>query len=313
MTEQRLEELIEKYAEETATEEEIQQLMNWYLFEPVKDVQWPSEKMDVYNRMSRRLHSDIAPKKAKVLIFPWQKIAAALVLIIGTALLLFQFTRPSNPSYVTVINPSGKIKEVLLPDNSKVWLNAATQLEYATSFAKNRYVKLKGEAYFEVTHDASHPFGISAGGIETTVLGTSFNIKAYETENKTIISVITGRVKVADSKQNLAVLKPSMQLQFDRQQATATTSNIDTNSVLAWKHGRLQFEGESFGNIAASLERWYDIKIVLTDPAIKNCRYYMAFENTIPLEKIFSTKAEVTGLKYTINKNTVTLSGKGCR
>ena len=313
MTEQKLEELIEKYADETATEEERRQLMAWYGVTSINEVQWPGEKEEVYQRMLQRLKIDKKPGKSKILIFPFQKIAAALVLIIGAGLLLFQLTRTSTLSYVTVVNRSGKIKEVILPDKSKAWLNAATELQYASSFTKNREVKLKGEGYFQVTHDAAHPFNVDAGGIQTTVLGTSFNIKAYEAETKTIISVITGSVKVASNNNNLAVLKPSMQLQFDRQQVKTTMSTIDTNSVIAWKNGRLEFEGETLGNIAGSLERWYDLKIIFTDPAIKNCRFYMAFNNTTPLEKTFSIIAELTKLQYTIDKNIITFSGKGCR
>ena len=200
-----------------------------------------------------------------------------------------------------------------MPDKSKVWLNAATELQYARSFTKGRDVKLKGEGYFEVTEDALHPFTVDAGGIQTTVVGTSFIIKAYEGENKTVVSVVSGRVKVASGYETGNVLKPSMQLQFDRQQLITTTSMIDTSSVLAWKQGRLQFEGNSLSEIASVLERWYDIKIQFTDPTAKNCRYYMSFDNNAALEKTFSIIAELTKMQYSIDKNIITLSGKGCR
>jgi ferric-dicitrate binding protein FerR (iron transport regulator) len=318
MTEEYLEELIQKYADETASEEEIHQLMNWYRSFPVNDVQWPSatpgEKKKVYNKMLQRLRSGGEQKKAKILILSWQKVAAALIIIIGAAWFVLRNGNSSASPYITVINPSGKIQEVLLPDRSKVWLNATTELRYTRAFKKNREVELRGEAYFEVTHDASHPFIISGGGVQTTVLGTTFNIKAYQSDNSTTVSVISGSVQVANNSKTLAVLKPSMQLQYNKQEQKATTTTIDSNSVSAWRHGKLQFEGESLADITKSLERWYGIKIVFTNTEMKNCRYYMGFDNQTPLEELLSTMAELTKMQYTINKNdnSVTLSGKEC-
>lgn len=317
MTEEYLEELIQKYAEGTASEKETRQLVNWYRSSFVNEVKWPAtstgEKKEVYNRILERLQRELAPKKAKVIHFKWLNVAVTFILIIGTAWLVFRFTKPSG-SYITIVNPSGKIQMISLPDSSTVWLNAATTLRYAEAFTKNRNLELTGEAYFEVAHDATHPFRIKAGGVQTIVLGTSFDIKAYESEDKTTISVRSGSVKVNNGPKNLAILKPFMQLQFDRQQQAATTGLIDTSSVLAWKKGRLQFDGETFASIASTLDRWYNIKIAFSNPSISNCRYYMGFDNSIPLEKMLSTMAEVTETQYSIHKNTntITFSGKGC-
>ena len=318
MTEEYVEELIQKYAEGTASEEEILKLMKWHNAAEINEVKWPTtkpgEEQEVYNRMLSRLRQEVALKRTKVLSFSWLKVAAVLLVIIGLGFVILQFVKPFSNAYITVVNPSGKIQQLTLPDNSKLWLNASTEIRYKKSFIKNRNIELIGEAFFDVTHDAKHPFVIKAGGLQTTVLGTAFNIKANESENKTTISVISGRVKIADNNK-VAILNPAMQYQFDKQNKTANTTTIDTNSVTAWKKGRLHFEGESFADIAGSLERWYGIKIVFNNPAMRHCRYYMSFDNKDSLEKILSGMAELTGMTYSIDKSsdTVTISGNGCR
>ncbi len=315
MTEHKLEELIQKYADGTATEAEVRQLMDWYDSSPVEAVPWlttnPNEQQQLYDRMLHRLQKEVAPQRSKLIHFSWMKVAAVFIVVIGIAFLALRLLNTSE-SFVAVANPSGKIQLVQLPDGSKVWLNAASTLKYAKEFKNNRQLQLQGEAYFDVTPDADHPFSIEAGGVETTVLGTAFNIKAYEEDELTEISVVKGRVGVANDSKQLAVLTPQMQLKFERASQKANTIKVDTSSIIAWRKGQLLFDDQTFFDIAETLERWYGIKIKLSNPAIGNCRYYMGFDNNTPLEKLLSTMAEITEMKYVINKNTITISGRPC-
>lgn len=319
MTEQLVEELIRKYADGLATDEEVSQLMDWYRSSRIKEVQWPgsvaSEKELVFQRMLTRLKSEMSPPASKVVRFHWLRIAAILFFIAGVAAVLMYLLKPAAPTYITVTNPSGKIQQVTLPDSSAVWLNASTVLRYPSSFKNTRRVELEGEAYFEVTHDQNNPFTVNAGGIETTVLGTAFNIRAFRSAGKTTISVINGKVKVSEDQKELAVLVPSEQLMFERQRKIASKSVVDTGNVLAWRKGKLQFDGESFNEIATILENWYNIKIIFSDPAIAKCRYYISVDNTISIDNFFALMSEMTKLTYvfTQNRSSVTISGDGCQ
>jgi ferric-dicitrate binding protein FerR (iron transport regulator) len=173
---------------------------------------------------------------------------------------------------------------------------------------------MDGEAYFEVAHDKNHPFTVRAGGVQTTVLGTRFNIKAYRALPLTRVSVFSGKVKVEDSLKNLAVLTRSRQLLYNKENRIANSSSIDTGSILAWKSGQLKFEGETFTEIASAMESWYGVKIIFAGQSIKGCRYYLNIEQTVSLEKFLSLLSEITDMEYAIDKkeNTVTISGKGC-
>jgi ferric-dicitrate binding protein FerR (iron transport regulator) len=214
MTEQNIEELIQKYASGTARDEEIQKLMDWYRDSP-DEVHWtspdPKEKQKVYDRMFNRMQKEIFGGSRRIISFHWSRVAAILVLFLGIAALLV-YLKPFSQAYITFSNPSGSIQMIQLPDSSYVSLNANSTLRYAKYFKKRRSLELTGEGYFKVTHDPSHPFIVKAGNVNVTVMGTSFNIKAYPSMPTTAISVITGIVKVDHEKKELGLLSPMEQL-----------------------------------------------------------------------------------------------------
>ena len=313
MTEKEVETLIEKYANGVATAEEVNQLMDWYHSFSENEVHYPGDKKDVYKRIKKRLQNQAKPAESKVIIFPWQKVAAALIILVGAGFLLLRNSDSSTNEMVTITNPAGQIKQLQLPDGSRLWLNAKTELRYQKDFLTSREIELDGEAYFEVTHNPEHPFVVKTGELQTKVLGTRFAIKNYKEEVLTTIALITGSIQVGNKSEKPTLLKPTTQLSFNKPNNETNISTIDTSSVLAWTYGKLQFEGESLGNITNSLERWYGVKFVFTDSLQKNCRYYMGFDNKSSLEKTIAAMAELTRMQYQINNSTITVTGKGCQ
>jgi transmembrane sensor len=313
MTEKQVETLIEKYASGVATAEEVNQLMAWYHSFSENEVQYSGDKKYVYNRIKKRLQNQLNPKETKVVVFPLQKVAAALIILIGASFLLLRNSISSTNQMATVTNPAGQIKQLQLPDGSKLWLNAKTELRYKKAFASNREIELDGEAYFEVTHNPEHPFVVKTGELQTKVLGTRFAIKNYKEENRTTIALISGSIQVAKKSEKPTLLKPTTQLSFNKSNNETNLFTIDTSAVLAWTYGKLQFEGESLSSITTSLERWYGVKFVFTDSSQKNCRYYMGFDNKSSLEKTITAMAELTRMQYKIDNSTITVTGKGCQ
>ena len=318
MTGEYLRQLIEKYANGVASEEDRRELMDWYHQTPVNDVVWPAvsedEQQKIYQRLLARIQPSREIRKKPVINLKWLRTAAIFIIVLVGGYLSYHFFSVSSPSWVTVINPAGKVQLLYLPDSTKVWLNASSQLRYVKKFSKQREVQLSGEAFFEVTHDKKHPFHITTGKIQTTVIGTSFNIKAYQSENLQTVSVVSGSVQVENNSRVVAVLKPAMQFAYNQEKQTSNISAIDTGMVAGWKKGRLEFNGDSFASIASSLERWYDTRIIFGDTSLRHCRYYMSFDKTASLEKVLSAIKELTGASYSISsdKNEITLFGNGC-
>ncbi len=164
-------------------------------------------------------------------------------------------------AYNTMSTPVGRQYHLILADGSEVWLNAASSITYPTSFpGDDRKVSITGEAYFEVVHDERKPFHVMVNNMEVKVLGTHFNISAYENEDATKTTLLEGSVKVTKNNSNI-LIAPG-------QQAIAINGNndmpvkkreVDLDEVMAWKNSKFIFQDADIKSIMRQLERWYGI------------------------------------------------------
>lgn len=160
----------------------------------------------------------------------------------------------------TLENPRGsKVISMTLADGSRVWLNAGSSVTYPVAFAGNeRKVAISGEAYFEVAHDATKPFYVTKGNTQVQVLGTHFNINAYDDEPATRVTLLEGAVKV--SKETLTeTLRPGQQAQVAAD--IKVTDAVNVEAVMAWKNGLFSFRGTSLEDMMRQIARWYDMKV----------------------------------------------------
>ncbi|MDB5148009.1 MAG: hypothetical protein JWQ57_2029 [Mucilaginibacter sp.] len=174
------------------------------------------------------------------------------------------------PRYNTIEAPTGGQWEVILPDRSRVWLNAKSSLTYPTYFAGNeRKVQLKGEAYFEIAHNAKMPFKVSSREQTVEVLGTHFDIMAYDDDNIIKTTLLEGSVKISSNGQS-RILVPGEQAQVS-DAGTKVTNEIDLEDVVAWKNGYFKFN-DSLENVMRKISRWYNIEIKYAnnvDPSLR--------------------------------------------
>lgn len=189
--------------------------------------------------------------------------------------------------YNTITTPRGGQYQIALPDGTKVWLNAASSLKFPTAFTgKERNVELAGEAYFEVAKNAGAPFKVhiirhsmalshegrednlgreDASGGDVEVLGTQFNINAYDDESTVKTTLLEGSVKVSKGKDH-NLLKPGQQTQLDAKGAIHVLSDVNTEEVIAWKNGYFQFDDADIRTVMRQLARWYDVEISYEGP-----------------------------------------------
>ncbi|QJB38662.1 FecR domain-containing protein [Chitinophaga oryzae] len=168
--------------------------------------------------------------------------------------------------YNKMTTPKGRQFRVTLPDGTNVWLNAASSLRYPTSFTGNeRRVEVTGEAYFDVVKNAGKPFIVQVKDkADIEVLGTSFNINAYENEQAIRTTLLNGGVRVgvpSTDYKKAVVLTPGQQAQIAGQQITVAV-NQPTDKILAWKNGLFNFDGADLEEVMRQLERWYDIEVI---------------------------------------------------
>ncbi|MCO5238463.1 MAG: FecR domain-containing protein [Chitinophagaceae bacterium] len=206
-----------------------------------------------------------------------------------------------NLVYNTLWNPRGsRVVQMQLSDGSRVWLNAGSSVTYPVRFSgKERRVSVAGEAYFEVTHNRTMPFVVSNNATNITVLGTRFNVKAYDDE-ETRITLLEGSVKVnvpgADR-----LLKPGQQAKVSKSLEVA--NNADVEEVMAWKNGLFKFDNADIRTIMRTVARWYDIDVVYEGETSAE-----RFKGKISMDTRLSELLEVLELNkvaYSIENKTV--------
>lgn len=172
-------------------------------------------------------------------------------------------------AYNTMTTPRGGQYQLVLPDGSRVWLNAESSIIYPTAFTTSeRRVTITGEAYFEVAHNARQPFRVEAGAQLVEVLGTKFNVNTYTEELNYNTTLLEGKVKLsARDAQNTVltslILQPGQQGQLDQQTKNLSlTAHPDLEQVMAWRNGLFNFNNRSFAEVMSLLARWYDVEIV---------------------------------------------------
>ncbi|MBT2561877.1 FecR domain-containing protein [Pedobacter sp. ISL-68] len=195
----------------------------------------------------------------------------------------------------TISTPNGGEWQIQLPDGSTVWLNAASSIQYSLNIgtAKQRLVKLDGEAYFEVAKNAVHPFIVETDKQSVEVLGTHFNINSYKDERVTKTTLLEGSVRVSHNTTNESeVLKPG-------EQSLVSVSGMDVKEVnvdeaIAWKNGYFMFNNERQESILRKVARWYNVEIEYADQDAKDVMYYGTVSRFEKISKVL-TKLEQTG------------------
>jgi len=213
-----------------------------------------------------------------------------------------------------VMTNLGERAHVILPDGSKVWLNACSRVEYSSSlFSKTRKVNMIGEAYFEVKKDKRAPFIVNSNELFTRVLGTRFNIRANPDAQFITTTLLEGSIMVNSDKiagEGL-IMKPNQQLKFDpKTGATSLTDCPSSDECVEWIDGQLNFNQASLEEIASSLERYYNVHISFSNDKLKKECFTCSFEtkesiyqilNILKLTCIFDYRVENRNIILFVN------------
>ena len=260
--------------------------------------------------------NDFSPKK-KVTIFRlfqtpvFVRIAASLVFIVVVSIILLNSTEMFETKKATAewqekITKPGEKSTLTFIDGTKIVLNAESKLRYKmNSQDSTREVYLEGEAYFNVAHDPSRPFIVHVNNISTTVLGTKFNISAFEADNEIEVSLVEGKVRVdkkeTDNDEKEVILKPSQQLVYEKDKDKSIVQPFDVQSVTGWKDNILIFNGEPLDDVFTELERAYGVKFELKETGYKNFSVTANFKNASFIT-ILEVIKKLTELDYTTEK-----------
>ena len=232
-------------------------------------------------------------------------LTAAAVLLIGLMFGSIVYVQSKIPEVTTqtIATPYGGKTQFTLPDGSAVWLNSGTTFSYPDRFENDRIVELEGEAYFEVEKQ-KESFIVKTSFGEVEVLGTSFNVKAYN-EEAFITTLERGSVSFTSLTGKKAILKPGSQVVYNSN--NFFTRKVDTEIFTSWKDGKLIFRDEPLQNMITRLERWYNVDIKLEDERIKNLKYTGTIEMESFSEVLELIKA-TTPIEYSFDRKTRVLT-----
>lgn len=247
----------------------------------------------------------------------WTGYAASLTIVASLAYIFLKkqtITAPVKQQAVAVAPVKSHHRWIKLADGTSVHLNDNSRLIYPASFAgkKNREVTLIGEAYFDVKHQNAHPFIIHTGNINTTVLGTAFNISAYRAAVAVTVTVNRGKVMVQKGKQTIAVLTPNQQLAWTAQNQTPVKETVNASQALVWAAGDLIMDDITLETAAAMISKRYGVKVEFKNDKVRACRFTAAFLNRNDLNQVLRVVGEISGATLELKNGTVFIDGPGC-
>lgn len=321
-----IKEIVSKYMQDKCSREELEAALK--LFEapyhnlalrPALYEQWNKtekgeqkelnewESTYILDEIHGRIHFEKENNKRKSrflrLIGTISKIAA--ILIVGLILgLSVQHLQKSEPFYYTSIAPKGSISQMILPDNTMVYLNSGSEIKYVvTNTSGKREVYLNGEAWFDVTKNEKNPFVVNTPFYSVKVLGTRFNVKAYKTDETIATTLEEGSIEILSTESSKLngnrLLKPGQQFIYNQSTGTVRTKNVSTRLFTSWKENKLIFINMNLKQLFVLLERKYGVDIEVADNIILDYHYDGTIKNETILEVLDLLK-ETLPISYRI-------------
>ena len=319
--------LFYKFLQERASVKEVSSILKWWKSADCEEwlrQEWngASEAINpiVKNRILENIYFHIGKQRVDCHKRLFDISVRSLVLKIACSILLlflggtgiYYLFRPDSSllAETTVFVEKGQKAKIQLPDGTNVWMNSDSKLSYNIAFnSKDRLVELEGEAYFEVSKNPEKPFIVHIPDMFIKVLGTSFNIKSYATDDEFITTLVTGKVEI-EANQKKTILYPNQKAVYNRNNQEITVSDeMDAVECSCWRDNILRFNSETFENVAETLERYYNVTIVLESEKVKRFRMTGPLVNS-SLESTLEVLSLTFPITYTIDNNIITIKEK---
>lgn len=264
-------------------------------------------------RMQRNTGMRSVDARNKYQLFIWR--AAAIILLAVSSVSIYLMLEKDRPhkDLVECYIPTAEIRELTLPDGTRVMLNSKSTLLYPEQFAgKTRSVYLVGEANFKVKPDEDHPFIVKGNDFQITALGTEFNVNAYPENDELIATLLEGSVKVEyNNLKSNVILKPNEQIAYNKQTRSPRLQSPQIEEVTAWQRGELIFSDMLLEEIFTSLERKFPYTFVYSLHSLNNKSYSFRFRQHATLEEVMKIITQVAGdMKYVLKGNKCYITDK---
>jgi transmembrane sensor len=317
---------------------ESQQLNEWYEaleLVPVDNLLEGStgeanEKELIWQALNSRIQREAPARVYRMKPWLWKAAAVAILAGLSAAWLWYR----QDPYRLEVATNTGKLQHVVLPDGSQVWLNAKSRLQYNNwAPGKAREVVLNGEAFFDIAQNAHQPFIIHTQTVDIRVLGTSFNVKAYNDDSHTETTLVTGMVQIVMKQEDgrTVTLAPNQKLVVQNREELKKITTVNTNKIqipdsvnyhitvakiiagdssvaeISWRERKLTFFDQPLSEVALQLERWYGVAVIFKEETMKNARFTGTFRDE-SLPKVMEVLQMSAPFNYHISNDTLMIN-----
>lgn len=283
---------VQKWLVQNAEDEEVDMAMKAH-WDKIKTTKHPSA-LRVLNRINAKTG---IPAKSAFAIGRRAAIrmAAVFIMLMAISSVWLYVHNQNKATFIRVAAAYGETKRIILPDQSEIWLNSGSSLQYPEDFEqKQRLVTLTGEAYFSVTKDAGSPFVVEANDIKVRVLGTKFNVKAYPEDRQIVATLQEGKIEVVTADNVKQQLLPNEQLTYNCKTAALQVERINSEYIPDWKNGRLLFFEETLDDILQTLSRRYNVAFNVDESIdLTGERYTMKFQKDEDLDQVLWVLSEL--------------------
>ncbi len=244
------------------------------------------------------LQNKLQPSKYRLRSYQYISTAAVIILILGFSWIFYHNTQSVS---IKTISTLAEIKKIKLPDGTQVILDRYSSIQFPEVFEeKKRDVRLSGEAYFEVTKNPAKPFIVETQSVNIQVLGTHFNVEAYEDDPSVTTTLLEGSVAVSNKKQNgRLILKPNETAIYNKQLATFKhMKRVDAEKDIVWSQDILLFNSVPMHEIALTLSHKFNIKIEIDNASLRNHKFTARFNNHENLYEILDLLKSTGNFSY---------------
>lgn len=263
-----------------------------------------------WHQVDTKIANDrIRVRRIKNLAYAVSGMAASLLIFFSLA--FFTSLLTVSESEISMSTAYGSRSEVVLPDGSKVKLNAGSTIGYRFNKLKNlRMVDFKGEGFFEVAK-SNQPFVIQTpDGLQVKVLGTQFNLSAYPDDQMVKTSLVEGSVELSINGENELLLKPGQIAAFDKQSKELEYVSGEVSHQIGWTQDKLYMDNMSLDEVCRYLERWYDVTITIEDPKIGKSIHYTGVLKEQTVQDVLNALSRLSSINYVVKGKEINISGR---
>lgn len=283
-------------------QEKFYHYKNLYILSNLNPDQYQHQQQENFTKFWNR----VQPKSQKKIITLWMRYAAIFIIasVLGfSANFLLKQPSASAAQHIDYYSEKGSVSQIHLEDGSAIWLSSGTNLTIDRTTEGETIARLNGEAYFDMTPDASRKFIVDLGQFQVKDIGTKFNIRAYQAEQSIATALVEGQIDLINNSGNsFLTVKPGEFVQYDKSTHKISLNQQDPSIVTAWKDGKFVFIDQRLSKICKELENWYNIEIQIEDEKLANTRYTSVVRRSTTVQMVLKILAVTDHIQYEITE-----------